>query len=402
MVFTLAGGVQPALAELSPGEGYYETPNYHDCGDCSVDQSGERPALRVLRTEGARYEHVVIGPQGQADAVRQAIEDAGGAIIRTRNMDALGQTTQIATFPSRAALEAAQTLIAQLAPDSSLALHHLYYFAQSRRSPRVYAPALIGDPAPGRCRLMQPISIGMIDGPVNIHHPALQGVDLTYETIIDGHREPSADHGTAVAALLVGEDGTGALAGFARGARLYAISVFSDRENIEEASVEGIAEAIDKMVAHGVRLINLSIAGPENAALGRALHAAAGQGVVMIAASGNDQRPLVSWPAASPDVIAVTAVDAARRRFRRANTGVQIEFAAPGVDVYTARANGAGYATGTSFAAPIVTALAARQMAHGVRSLDGVRAQLRSGVETLGPGTRNTDFGWGLVRAHGC
>ena len=138
-------------------------------------------------------------------------------------------------------------------------------------------------------------------------------------------------HGTAVAALMVGEDASGALAGFARGARLFAISVFAERDDEEQASVDRIAMAIDRLVGHGVQLINMSLAGPENAALGRAVSAAAGRGVVLVAASGNERRSHVAWPAAAPEVIAVTAVDAARRRFRLANTGVEIEFAAPGV-----------------------------------------------------------------------
>ena len=363
---------------------------------------GTGHATRVQTTFGGVYEWVVIGPVTEAEAVRQAIADAGGRIVRTNSLDSLAQIQQIATFASEDQRRAAQEAIARLAPSSSLSWNHFFHFAQAARAPRLYAPELIGDGAPGRCRLARPITLGMIDGPVNTSHPALSGVDLTYETLVPTGLVPQADHGTAVAALMVGEDASGALAGFARGARLFAISVFAERDDEEQASVDRIAMAIDRLVGHGVQLINMSLAGPENAALGRAVSAAAGRGVVLVAASGNERRSHVAWPAAAPEVIAVTAVDAARRRFRLANTGVEIEFAAPGVDVYAARARGAGYMTGTSFAAPIVTALAARAMAHGADSVGAVRAALRDGVETLGPGTRNTDFGWGLVRANGC
>lgn len=377
-------------------------PQPHERGRAFPDPS-TGIAARVQRTEGGRYEWIVIGPIGQADAVRAAIEGVGGQIIRTSQQDALGQTTQIAFFLSEEDRRAAEEAIARLAPESSLSWHHLYSFAQAAGStPRLYAPALIGEAEPGRCRLASPVSIGMIDGPINTEHPALRGVDVTYETVVPRGLVPQADHGTAVAVLMVGEDPSGALAGFARGARLHAISVFAQTDLEEEASVERIAEAIDRLVGHGVQLINLSLAGPENAALGRAVSAAAARGVVLVAASGNERRPVVAWPAAAPEVIAVTAVDASRRRFRMANTGTEIEFAAPGVDIYAARSRGAGYVSGTSFAAPIVTALAARQMAQGAGSLSAVRAALRASVETLGPGSRNTDFGWGLVRSGGC
>src|SRR5690606_31026419 len=189
---------------------------------------------------------------------------------------------------------------------------------------------------------------------------------------------------------------------FARGARLHAISVFASGEEEPEANVERIAEAIDRLVANGVHLINLSLAGPPNDALGRAISAAAARGVVMVAASGNERRPVVAWPAAAPEVIAVTAIDAARHRFRLANTGAELEFSAPGVDIYAAQARGARYVSGTSFAAPIVTALAARQMAQGRSSTSAIRAALRSAAEPLGAGSRNADFGYGLVRSGGC
>ena len=399
-----------AAPMVSAQEGGYEPeyPNYpyHDesPGNGPIGLPGQGRPMRVQTTEGGLYEWIVVGPAAEAEAVLQAIRDAGGTVIRTQALGALGEVEQIATFPSQDARDLARQLIEANAPNSSLALHHLYGFAQAGpgRAARVYAPELIGDAAPGRCRAGAGVTIGMIDGPVNTEHPALRGVNVTFETLVPHRSVPQADHGTAVAVLLVGEDPSGALAGFARGAQLYAISVFAERETEEEASVERIATAIDRLVGHGVHLINLSLAGPPNEALGRAIAAAAARGVVMVAASGNERRPVVAWPAAAPEVIAVTAVDAARRRFRMANTGVELEFSAPGVDIYAARARGAGYVSGTSFAAPIVTALAARLMTQGRTSTEAIRAALRDGVEPLGPGARNTDFGYGLVRSGGC
>lgn len=417
-VLTLASFPRPAVAQLTgptppdypgtpgyPGGGY-DQPYDGGCygGDCAAREiEASSPEIgRILTTSGGRYEFIVIGPASEAEAVRAIIESVGGSVVRTNNLGALGQTSQIATFPSQAARDRAHAEIARLAPNSSLSGHHIYGFAQSLRSPRLYAPALIGDAGLGRCHLSRPVRIGMIDGPVNMDHPSLVGASISVETVISSNRMPSANHGTAVAALIVGQDESGVLAGFAQGAQLHAVSAFALRDTGEEAGVEQIAAAIDLLVARRVDVINLSIAGPPNSALGRAVTAAAARGVVMVAASGNNQRPSVAWPAAASEVIAVTAIDAARRRFRRANTGVELEFAAPGVDVYTARARGAGYMTGTSFAAPIVTALAARHIAQGASTTDAVRARLRNDVETLGPGRRNTEFGWGLVQSGGC
>ena len=353
----------------------------------------------VARSQGWRVEHVVAGPLAQAGAMIAAIEGAGGQVIRRRDLPALREVLLVALFPNEAAREAAQRQLAQVVPLSRLDLHHLYRFAQG--TPRLYAPMLIGDPAPGACRLRRSLAIGMIDGPVNAGHPALRGARVRAESLVERGQVPPADHGTAVAALLVGEAASSGLGGFAPGAELHAIAVFTLRDRVEETSVGLVAMALDRLVGRNVRLINMSFAGPENAAFGRILAAAAQRGAVLVGASGNDAARRVAYPAAAPDVIAVTAIDAAQRRYARANTGAQIEFAAPGVDVYAARAGGAGYVTGTSYAAPIVTGLAARLMAQGAGSAQAVRAGLRSGAVSLGGG-RNAETGWGLVRSAGC
>lgn len=122
----------------------------------------------------------------------------------------------------------------------------------------------------------------------------------------------------------------------------------------------------------------------------------------MVGAAGNDGVAQVAWPAEAPEVIAVTAVDALRRRYRLANTGGAIAIAAPGVDGYVARARGGGYGSGTSFAAPIVTALLAREMARGTASPAAVRAHRRGPALALGRAGRTVEFGWGLAQAGGC
>ena len=394
-----------ALAQTDGGEepGTEVPHEYHDygIGHAPARREGRSRPVRILTTPNGQPEWIVVGPQGDADAVRAAIESVRGRVLRVHALDALGQTSTVAILPTQYSRARIDEALSRMAPSSVLAVQHAYYFAQSASSPRIYAPDLIGDTAPGRCRVSSSVRIGMIDGPVNTDHPALRGVNVTYETLVPTGQVPSQNHGTAVATLLVGQDNTGALAGFAQGAQLYAVSVFSTRDENDMASVERITQAIDRLVSNGVRLINLSLAGPPNEALGVAIRAAASRGAILIAASGNERRPVVAWPAAAPEVIAVTAVDAARRRFRLANTGPELEFAAPGVDIYAASESGGGYVSGTSFATPIVTALAAREMAAGRGSVAAIRSALRSDVQPLGPGGRNADFGYGLVHG-GC
>lgn len=262
---------------------------------------------------------------------------------------------------------------------------------------------MIRDNPSSPCRLRRAVRVGIIDGPVNPNHPALAGVNVArFSALREGERRVSADHGTAVASLIAGSINAGPLAGFAPGARLYAAEAFAAQRRGQGATVETVSVSLDWLLGQNVKLINMSFSGAANGALGNVLNAAARRGAVMIAASGNNGRNVATYPAGAPEVIAISAVDAAGNLYRRSNRGGHIEFVAPGVDVYTAKGGGGGYQTGTSFAAPIVTALAARIAANGGLSMDGLRASLRRSVADLGPAGRDTDFGWGLVQSGGC
>jgi hypothetical protein len=399
------GSTTPAGSEYEYDYEYEDETSYSDDSLSSPEPEDRGAAQasgglsRARLAPGSMLESIVVGPAGDRAAVEALAARVGATILRGAELPALGQFNLILTFPSDAARAAFAEALAREQPASGVSLHWIYSFAQAQ--PRVYAPALIGEVEPGRCRLARPVRIGMIDGPVATDHPALRGARVRHVALVPPGRAAPADHGTAVAALLVGEDPSGLLGGFARGADLVAVSVFAGTDEGEETAVELIVAALDRLVAEGAQVVNLSLAGPESAALRAGLAAAARRGVVMVGAAGNGRARSVAWPAAAPEVIAVTAVDAARRRFRLANIGAETEFAAPGVDIYAARARGAGYVSGTSFAAPIVTALVARQIAAGTRSADGARARLRAGVQPLGTGPRNPEFGWGLVRG-GC
>ena len=86
----------------------------------------------------------------------------------------------------------------------------------------------------------------------------------------------------------------------------------------------------------------------------------------MIAAAGNDgPRAEPAYPAAYDSVIAVTAVDRSGTIYRRAIRGAHVDLAAQGVEVWTAASvKGARWKTGTSFAAPYVTAAVALWLQH--------------------------------------
>ena len=135
----------------------------------------------------------------------------------------------------------------------------------------------------------------------------------------------------------------------------------------------------------------------------RSLEAAHKKGIVLVAAAGNagpKSPPL--YPAADPNVIAVTATDADDKLFPQSNRGRYIAVAAPGTQILVAIPDG-GYevASGTSYSAAEVSGIVAL-MLERKRELtpDKVRDILLATAKDLGPKGRDVMFGAGLADAY--
>jgi subtilisin family serine protease len=180
-------------------------------------------------------------------------------------------------------------------------------------------------------------------------------------------------------------------------AELIAVDAFSKNNR---ADVYDLARSIDMLTLRDVSVINLSLSGPDNAILQRAVDLAAAKDIGLIAAAGNGgPGARAVYPAAYAPVLAVTAVDRSKRPYRRANRGDYIDLAAPGVGVWVAASiEGARIKTGTSFAAPFVTAAVALAKAKGL-ALAEAEAALAGDAEDLGEPGRDSVFGWGLLNA---
>jgi subtilisin family serine protease len=193
----------------------------------------------------------------------------------------------------------------------------------------------------------------------------------------------------------------GRLIGVAPRVRLLAIRAFGAGAE-QEGTTFGIIAGLDWAVQQGARVVNMSFAGPTDPALHDALAKARKKGLVLIAAAGNagaKSPPL--YPAADPNVIAVTATDANDRLFAQANRGSYVALAAPGVDILAAAPNGAmQLATGTSIAAAHVSGIAALLIERrpSLRP-DEVRRILTSTAKPIGVKPRDDEYGAGLADA---
>ena len=145
-------------------------------------------------------------------------------------------------------------------------------------------------------------------------------------------------------------------------AELYAADIYCNAPT--GGAVDALAAAFAWLAQQRVAVINVSLVGPDNAALAQIVRALTSRGYLLVAAVGNDgpaAPPL--YPASYPHVVGVTAVDAHRRVLIEAARGNQVMFAAQGADMAAADIGGK-YSSirGTSFAAPIVAALLAQSV----------------------------------------
>lgn len=240
------------------------------------------------------------------------------------------------------------------------------------------------------------LRVGMIDSRVDTDHPALANSSIHTRSFARPGAEAPQFHGTAIASIIAANSPE--YKGLAPMAQVYAASVFElDGKRGEIASTVSLIRALDWLISSGVDVVNISLAGPPNRLLERALDRASSQDMVVMAAAGNGgpvARPM--YPAAYDSVVAVTAVDSAQQVFRLANRGEYLALAAPGVDLRHAQSGG-GYAasSGTSFAVPFAVTAAARLSRLSPES-DIITMLLESAMD-LGPPGRDTIYGYGLL-----
>ncbi|MFA7432130.1 MAG: S8 family serine peptidase [Gemmobacter sp.] len=242
--------------------------------------------------------------------------------------------------------------------------------------------------------------IGMIDTGINVDHAALAGQKLVVTQADLGRRAAAGrQHGTAIAALLIGRADS-RVPGLLPEAELVAVEAFHRDATGEAADAFALAHALDLLLAAGVGVINLSFSGPANVVLERLVTEAAAQGVALVAAAGNNGPGAApAYPAAWPQVVAVTAVDSRLAPYRQANRGPHIGFAAPGVGLWTAASiSGGRLRSGTSYAAPFVTAaLAVERLNDPDAPPEAAIARLAACAGDLGEAGFDEVFGHGLV-----
>ncbi len=237
---------------------------------------------------------------------------------------------------------------------------------------------------------------------------------------INGDTHPNDDngHGTHVAGTLAQSTNNGeGVAGVAYNANIMPIKVL---DSLGQGTYAGIIQGIEFAVANGAKVINLSLSGHSGSqALEEAVNQARAQGVLVVAAAGNNNG-VVEYPARYDSVLAVGAVRFDKTRARYSNYGAALDVVAPGGDNQVDQ-NGDGFGDGivqqtfrsgeintfrylfmegTSMATPHVSGLAALLLAENPGlSVDALENAIKSTALDLGVAGEDEEYGAGLIQA---
>lgn len=369
-----------------------------------VERRRPAPARRATHVPG---EIVTLGLD---EAAVQRLT-ASGFTVRAREPLRLSSTELVKLgVPRGMTLDRARQQVAEAAPSAIADLNH--YFEPNQNT-ETSAPCADGGCALVRSAIGWPTpdagaacaatgAIGLIDTAINPAHPSLKDVKLDIVRLTEEKApESGRQHGTAVAALIAGRRDSRA-PGLLSNAHLIAVDAFQRKSSADIAETYDLVRAIDLLATRNVSVINMSLSGPHNRLLEKTVALVADRNIIQVAAAGNDgPRAKPVYPAAYPQMIAVTAVDRNFRPYRRAGRGDHIDVAALGASVWTAASiEGAAPRTGTSFAAPFVTAaVAILKASHPDMSAEEIARLVTQTAQDLGKPGKDPIFGWGVLDA---
>jgi hypothetical protein len=318
-----------------------------------------------------RGELLLVDPSTATLAAAQA---AGFVPAGREEMDSLGLSIVRLALPRGQTLAGGEALLRRSVPTAEFAPDSLHF--QSGPPPLTFLQAGTATAAGATT-----VPVGVIDG-----SPGSGQQVAALRGFARGAPAPS-HHGSAIVSLL-GSAGV-------RDVRV------ADIYGTDPAGGNALAlvRALDWLVGGGARVVSVSLGGPNNTAVGRAIAAAQGKGTIVVAAVGNDGPAAPpAYPASYLGVLAVTGVDGRGRALIEAGRATHLDYAAPGADIAARNRDGRWVRVrGTSYAVPLVAARAAAALDRG----GSWRAALDREAEDLGPRGADSQYGRGLL-CRGC
>ena len=190
------------------------------------------------------------------------------------------------------------------------------------------------------------VRVGIIDTGIDLRHPDLQaayrgGWDFVHNDNIP-EEEAQGDafgHGTRMAGVLAGSDNGFGIVGAAPGVSLYVLKIFPKNGG---ALTSNVIRAVEWAIAQKLDVVSCSFGGDTPSKLEEEAYARARRANVLVIAAVGNHASYVRYPAAYPSVVGVGAIDRMHRIAGFSNTGAEVDFVAPGVDVLSTMISGAG------------------------------------------------------------
>ena len=347
---------------------------------------------------------VLVKPNDNAD------ENAVQASVKAAGAREIGRVPQIGVRILQVPEQAEARVIAALSRNPNfdfaepdyvaniiLAPNDPYFSAYQWHLPKVSAPTA-WDTTTGSAS----VTIAVVDSGVQANHPDLAGRVLAGYDFVNNDSDASDDngHGTAVSGVAAaqGNDAIG-VAGAAWNVSILPVKTMNSSGS---GSYSAIANGITYAADRGAKIINLSLGGSlSSSTLQSAVSYAWNKGALIVAAAGNNGSSTTVYPAAYPNVVAVSATTSSDTLASFSSYGSFVDLSAPGQDITTSWLN-SSYVTisGTSFSSPLTAGVAALALSRNP-ALSNVQlaSLLTANTDDLGAAGYDIYFGSGRLNA---
>jgi len=326
-----------------------------------------------------------------------AASTAGSSLVLLHPQPGQSVDDAIASLESDGSVDFAepdQVVSAALTPNDT------YYAAYQWDMPMIHAPTA-WDTTTGSAS----VTVAVVDTGVDSTHPDLSGKVVAGYNFVANSTNTTDDqsHGTFVSSIIAANSNNGAgIAGVCWACKIMPVKVL---DSTGSGSSYNVAAGIDWAVAHGAQVINLSLGASSGvSALQTSVDNAWAAGVIVVAASGNSNGPVL-YPAAYSNAIAVGSVNSSGVKSSFSSYGPELDLMAPGETVIGALCGCHGYSTGyatgsgTSFATPHVAGVVGLMISAGITDKNQIVSRLKSTATDIGAAGFDNLTGWGIVNA---
>lgn len=242
------------------------------------------------------------------------------------------------------------------------------------------------------------IKIAVIDSGISPHDDLSIAGGYSAVSYTSSYKDDNG-HGTHVAGIIGAKHNGYGIDGIAPEAQIYAVKALDQNGS---GDLQSLLQGIDWSIANRMDIVNMSLGTTSDSKiLHDAVNKAYEQGVLLVAASGNDGngKP-VNYPAAYSSVVAVSATNEKNQLASFSTTGDEVEFSAPGTNITSTYLNqyyatGSGTSQATPHAAAMFALLKQRDPAETNVQL---REEMRENIVDLGTAGRDQQFGYGLIQ----